>query len=103
MSAAPKSWAAGDLAVCLRREGWWNVVTHEARNGPVTDDVVRVRTVWPLRDGDGEYCGIGLEFEEYPDDIYAPQYFRKVDPDHAAADDAEIVALIQRASARASV
>ena len=43
------------------------------------------------------------EFAEFVNELYpAAPYFRRIEPDHSAADDAEIVALIKRASVRAS-
>src|SRR3546814_12079932 len=80
--------------------GWWDEATHEAAVGPKAEQVVRVRKV---------YIGIaaydpgepGLEFDEWPDQVFRSSCFRRIAPDHSAADDAEIIALIKgRSEAR---
>lgn len=93
MSGASQGWRAGDLAVCLNNIGWWEEREHGAVDGPALDQVLRVAAVYP---------GLGLEFDEFPDEIWPEHEFRRIEPDHSAADDADIVALIKGASVRAS-
>lgn len=93
MTEQSGGWRAGDLAVCLNKIGWWEEREHGAVTGPAFNQVLRVAGVFP---------GLGLEFDEFPDQIWLEREFRRIEPDHSAADDAEIVALIKRASVRAS-
>lgn len=92
MTGASEGWGVGDLAVCLNNIGWWEEREHGAIDGPSLNQVLRVAGVYP---------GLGLEFEEFPDQIWPEREFRRIEPDHSAADDAEIVALIKGASVRA--
>ncbi|MGQ3101051.1 MAG: hypothetical protein ACT6Q5_13470 [Sphingopyxis solisilvae] len=93
MTEKSKGWRAGILAVCTAREGWWNVASNEARPGPALNEVVRVRAVYHGVDF-GDYRGVGLEFDEFPDEVFATEHFRKIEPDTDPADDAEIIDLI---------
>lgn len=94
MTGASQGWGAGDLAVCLNNIGWWEEGAHGAVDGPALNQVLRVAIVYP---------GLGLEFDEFPDQIWPAREFRRIEPDHSAADDANIVALIKgaRVGARA--
>ncbi len=101
MTGASEGWRAGDLAVCISNIGWWNETTHEAADGPQAEQVVRVRKVYIdiAEYGPGNP---GLEFDEWPNEAYPARCFDRIEPDHSAADDADIVALIKGASVRAS-
>jgi len=92
MTEQSEGWRAGDLAMCLNRIGWWEEREYGAVDGPVLDQVLRVACAYP---------GLGLEFDEFPDQIWREDQFRRINPDYSPADDAEIVALIKRASVRA--
>ncbi|PAL20189.1 hypothetical protein [Sphingopyxis sp. GW247-27LB] len=100
MTEQSEGWRAGDLAVCISNIGWWNETTHEAADGPEAEQVVRVRKVYVgiAEYGPGEP---GLEFDEWPNEVYPARSFDRINPDHTAADDAEIVALIKSVSVRA--
>jgi hypothetical protein len=100
MTGASQAWRAGDLAVCISNIGWWNATTHEPAAGPEVEQILRVREVYA---GIAAYgpCEEGLEFDEWPGEVYPAHSFDKINPDHSAADDADIVALIKGASVRA--
>ena len=85
MTAPEEGWRAGDLAVCLNKIGWWGAIDHMSVDGPVLDQVLRVAAVYP---------DAGLEFDEFPDEIWPAYEFRRIEPDHSAADDAEFLRLI---------
>lgn len=93
MTEQSEGWRAGVLAVCTNNIGWWESREHDAIDGPALNQVLRVAGVFP---------GLGLEFDEFPDQIWPKREFRRIEPDHSAADDAEIVALIKCASVRAA-
>jgi hypothetical protein len=88
MTGASQDWHEGDLAVCINNIGWWEERAHGAVDGPVLDQVLRVAAV---------YSGLGLEFDEFPDQIWPEREFRRIEPDHSAANDPDIVALIKGA------
>lgn len=99
MTGASQGWRAGDLAVCIEYGPWFGAGS-DATVGPEHEQVLRVAIVFdevPFPHGEG----LGLEFAEFADNIFPASAFRRVEPDHRAADDAEIVALIKRASVRA--
>lgn len=101
MTEQSVGWRAGDLAVCVMETPWWSLSGQPAP-GPEKDQVIRVVAVY---EGVALDRGIGtaLEFAEFVNELYpAAPYFRRIEPDHSAADDADIVALIKRASVRAS-
>lgn len=100
MTGASEGWRAGDLVVCLGDGDWWKDQNGAASIGPGREQVVRVSCV--VFGVEGYDDGIGLEFEGWKDELYPARLFRRIKPDHSAADDAEIVALIKRASVRAS-
>lgn len=100
MTEQSKGWGAGDLAVCLGDGDWWKDVNGAASLGPAKEQVVRVSCV--VFGVEGYDDGIGLEFEGWPDELYPARLFRRIDPDHSAADDAEIIALIKGAGVRVS-
>lgn len=96
MTDQSEGWRAGDLAVCISNIGWWDADS-QAAAGPDAEQIVRVAEVYG---GVAGYPGgVGLEFDEFPDNLYPASAFRKVHPDHSPADDVEIVALIKRAGA----
>ena len=93
MTEPSKGWRAGDLAVCLGNGDWWKDADGAVSVGPEHEQVVRVSFV--VFGVDGYDDGIGLEFEGWPNELYPARLFRRIDPDHSAADDAEIIALIK--------
>jgi hypothetical protein len=100
MTEQSGSWRAGDLAVCIEYGPWFGAGS-EATVGPDHDQVLRVALVF----ADVAFPRgpqLALEFDEFPDNLFPASAFRRIEPDHSAADDAEIVALIKRASVRAS-
>lgn len=101
MSAASKGWRAGVLAVCVDGLGWWKEGSFEAAPGPALNQVLRVSGVYAAADMPSG-MGLGLEFDEFPNEIYAASNFRAIEPDHSAADDAAIIALIKGASVQVS-
>ncbi|MGR4892246.1 hypothetical protein ACIPPQ_14560 [Sphingopyxis sp. LARHCG72] len=102
MNGASDGWRAGDLAVCIDGIGWWKEGSFESAPGPVLNQVLRVCGVYCVADMPSG-MGLGLEFDEFPNEIYEARNFRRIEADHSAADDAEIVALIKgaRVGARA--
>lgn len=100
MSGASEGWRAGDLAVCLANGAWWKDANGAPSLGPEHEQVVRVSCV--VFGVHGYDDGVGLEFDGWPNEIYPARLFRRIEPDHSAADDADIVALIKGASVRAS-
>ncbi|WP_432769771.1 MAG: hypothetical protein HEQ22_03225 [Sphingopyxis sp.] len=101
MTDQSEGWRAGDLAVCVKSTAWWTLAGQPAP-GPALDQVLWVAAVY---EGVALEGGVGtaLEFREFANELYpAAPYFRKVQPDHSAADDAEFVALIRRVSVGAS-
>ena len=101
MTAPSEGWRAGDLAVCVDGLGWWKEGSFEAAPGPALNQVLRVSGVYAVAEMPTG-MGLGLEFDEFPNEIYEASNFRRIEPDHSAADDAEMIALIKRASVRAS-
>lgn len=95
MTGALKGWRAGDLAVCLGNGDWWKDANGAVSIGPEHEQVVRVAFV--VFGVEGYDDGIGLEFDGWPNELYPARLFRRIEPDHSAADDAEIVALIKGA------
>lgn len=100
MTEKSKGWGAGDLAVCCEYGPWFGEAA-DPTVGPEHDQILRVAIVFPsiffLRGPE-----LGLEFDEFPDSIFPASAFRRIEPDHGFADDAATVALIKRASVRAS-
>lgn len=102
MTETSEGWRAGDLAVCIVATPWWRP-NGEPVCGPSKDQVVRVSAVDAFAECENGIA-IALTFHEFGDERYpASPYFRRVEPDHSAADDAEIIALIKgaRVGARA--
>lgn len=99
MTEQSEGWRAGDLAVCIDGIGWWKEGSFESAPGPVLNQVLRVCGVYSVADMPSG-MGLGLEFDEFPNEIFEASNFRRIAPDHSAADDAEIVALIKGASVR---
>lgn len=100
MTEQAEGWRAGDLAVCLEYGPWFGEGP-DATAGPDHDQVLRVVLVF----ADVAFPRgpqLALEFDEFPDNLFPASAFRRIKPDHSAADDVEIVALIKRASVRAS-
>lgn len=101
MTEQSEGWRAGDLAVCIDGWGWWKEGSFEPAPGPVRDQVLRVSGVYTVAEMP-RGMGPGLEFDEFPNEIYEARNFRRIKPDHGAADDVEFVALIKRASVKAA-
>lgn len=100
MTGQPEGWGTGDLAVCVEYGPWFGDGADPVV-GPHIEQVLWVAIVFPGVEF-GRGVEVGLEFAEYPDNIFPASAFRRVKPDHSAADDAEFVALIQRVSVGAS-
>lgn len=102
MSGAAEGWGAGDLAVCVEYGPWFAQNAAAANLGPDHDQIVRVGIVFPVMEFPRS-PDVGLEFDEFPDNIFPASAFRRIEPDHSVADDASTVALIKRACVRASI
>lgn len=86
-------WQSGDLAVCIHDGRWMELIGNGIGHGPRAGDLLRVDYILrqiPSMPEDG----VWLTFLEFPLDCYPSSAFRKVEPDAAPAEDAEIVSLI---------
>ena len=93
MTEKSEEWAVGDLAVCDVYGPWFNDGTDPVV-GPVHDQVIRVAAVYQNAPIGVGVC-LALEFDEYPDELFPARDFRRITPDHSAAEDRRIVALIK--------
>lgn len=93
MTELSQGWSAADLAVCEAYGPWFNDGADPVP-GPEHEQVMRVAAVYrdvPL----GAGVGLGLEFDEFPDEIFPARDFRRIGPDRLTAADRRFTALIK--------
>jgi hypothetical protein len=99
MTEPSEIWREGDLAVCIEHGPWFTQVGTKPTLGPEREEIARVYAVYAelTFPGDPGVTGLGLEFIEFPNEIFPARCFRRIRPDHGPGDDARLIALIKGA------